>query len=405
MRSITNKIALLFVCGCTIVSGQTAYDSLRIKAERLSKEFIIVDTHIDVPEQLRDHWQDISRRIPKGDFDYPRAREGGLSAPFMSIYIPPEEEKLGTAKQSANRLIDMVDKFAKNWPDKFAIAVSPQDVTKEFKAGIISLCLGLENGAPLETEQDVEHFYKRGIRYVTLTHSLDNHICDSSYDTTRTWHGLSPFGKKLITDLNRTGIMVDVSHISDEAFYQVIEISKAPVIASHSSCRYFTPGFERNMSDDMIKLLAKNGGVLQINFGSAFLIKAYRDHQAATREAIAEYLHKHKLRSGEFKARAYARTYRRNHPEPHAAVSDVVAHIDHVVKLVGIDYVGIGSDFDGVGDTLPVGLEDVSKYPNLIYGLLKAGYSDEDIRKICGENLLRVWAQAQKFAMEPQSGR
>jgi membrane dipeptidase len=404
MKFAIRTFALLAVLVVTPVFGQeTSTDSLRAKAEKFSREFIIVDTHIDLPEHLRDKWQDISQRTPDGEFDYPRAVEGGLNAPFMSIYIPAEEEKAGTAKKSADMLLDMVDKFTKDWPDKFVIATSPADVRKYFAPDKIALCLGMENGAPIENEQDVEHFYKRGIRYVTLTHALDNHISDSSYDTARTWHGLSPFGKNLVLDLNRAGIMVDVSHISDDAFYQVIAISKAPVIASHSSCRYFTPGFERNMSDDMIKLLAKNGGVIQIAFGSAFLSQRYREEQAAARKEIGEYLRAHKLSYRDSSGRAYVREYRSEHPVAHADVSDVVAHIGHVVRLVGIDHVGLGSDFDGVGDSLPVGLEDVSKYPNLIHELLKAGYSDGDIKKICGENLLSVWSQAEGVAHELQA--
>ncbi len=373
---------------------------MRLKAEKLSKEFILVDTHIDVPEHLREHWQDISLRTNDGEFDYPRAIEGGLNAPFMSIFIPPEEEKAGTAQKSADMLIDMVEKFVKDWPDKFALATSPADVVRVFKTGKISLCMGLENGAPLENERDVEHFQKRGIRYVTLTHALDNHISDSSYDTTHTWHGLSPFGKKLVLQLNRAGIMVDVSHISDDAFFQAAALSKAPVIASHSSCRFFTRGFERNMSDEMIKLLAKNGGVIQINFGSDFLSQTYRDAEAASRKAISEYLRAHNMTDRDSLAQEYSKKYWKEHPLVHADIKDVVAHIDHVVKLVGIDHVGIGSDFDGVGDSLPTGLEDVSKYPNLIYELLKAGYSDNDIKKICGENLLRVWTRVEEVAGE-----
>ncbi len=400
MQRIARPVVFLLTLVPIILSAQAHTDTLRTKAERLSKEFIIVDTHIDVPEQMRDHWQDISKRIPKDDFDYPRAKEGGLTAPFFSIYIPAEEEKAGTSRKTADMLIDMVDKFAMDWPDKFVIATSPDQVRKAFKEGKIGVCLGLENGAPIEKPEDVEYFYRRGIRYVTLTHALDNHISDSSFDTTHTWHGLSPFGKKLIPQLNKAGIMVDVSHVSDDAFYQVIELSKAPVIASHSSCRHFTPGFERNMSDDMIKLLAKNGGVIQINFGSDFLSQTYRDQRVESREAINKYLRAHKLSYGSTAGRAYAKKYRTKHPLTRATVADVVAHIDHVARLVGVDHVGIGSDFDGVGDSLPVGLEDVSKYPNLIYGLLKAGYSGEDIKKICGENLLRVWTEVGNAARE-----
>jgi membrane dipeptidase len=400
MSSRAFGTTLYFALGLSFSFAQENADTLRARAEKLSKECIIVDTHIDTPEQMRDNWQDISKRIPKGDFDYPRAKEGGLTAPFMAIYIPAEEERAGTARRTADMLIDMVNKFASDWPDKFAIATSPDEVRTNFREGKISLCLGLENGAPIEKNEDVAYFFKRGIRYVTLTHALDNHISDSSFDTTRTWHGLSPFGKRLISELNKAGIMVDVSHITDDAFTQVMEISKAPVIASHSSCRFFTPGFERNMSDDMIKLLAKNGGVIQINFGSEFLSQRCREESAAFQKAIREYLHSHQWSYRDSAAQAFIREYHEKHPVAHADVSDVVAHIDHVVRLVGVDHVGIGSDFDGVGDSLPVGLEDVSKYPNLIYGLLKAGYSVADIRKICGENLLRVWSEVQKIGSD-----
>jgi membrane dipeptidase len=198
--------------------------------------------------------------------------------------------------------------------------------------------------------------------------------------------------------MNRLGIMVDVSHISDDAFYEVMKISRAPAIASHSSCRYFTPGFERNMSDDMIKLLAKNGGVIQIAFGSSFLTQEYRNRETALRSAIRMYLRENHLTLQDSAGRAYASQYTRDHPLGYADVKDVVAHIDHVVKLVGIDHVGLGSDFDGAGDEQPIGLKDVSQYPNLICELLKAGYSETDIKKICGENLMRVWSQVEATA-------
>ena len=403
MSRMIFRLCSLLCFALPALVAQNADEARRMRAEELSRKLIIVDTHIDAPDMLREHWEDISKRTERGEFDYPRAKAGGLSAPFMAIYIPPEEEKQGTAKRTADMLIDMVEGFAKSWPEKFAVAESPRDVTRIFKEGKISLCMGMENGAPIENESDVQHYYERGIRYVTLTHARDNHICDSSYDTTRTWHGLSPFGKKLVLDLNRKGIMVDVSHISDDAFYQVINISKAPVIASHSACRFFTPGFERNMSDDMIKLLALNGGIIQMNFGSEFVSKAYRDRDSVIRGAIRDSLRANGLGDKDSVARAYARDYRKTHPIAHADIADVVASIDHVVKLVGIDHVGIGSDFDGLGDELPVGLEDVSKYPNLIYALLKAGYSDRDIEKICSGNILRVWSEVAEIARNLQS--
>lgn len=404
MKLLTRLFAILFLIGPTwSLSQQTPDDPVMAKAKKMAQEILIVDTHIDVPDQLREKWEDISQRLPDGEFDYPRAKEGGLKAPFMSIYTGAEEELKGTANKSAEDMIDMVEKFAKDWPDKFAVATSVSDVTRIVKNGHIALCLGMENGAPIEGQlPNVEHFFKRGIRYITLTHFKDNHISDSSTDTSHTWHGLSPFGRRVVEEMNRLGIMVDVSHISDDAFYEVMRSSKTPAIASHSSCRYFTPGFERNMSDDMIKLLAKNGGVIQIGFGSSFLTEEYRKRETALRSQIQTYLKAHNLTLRDSAGRAYAHQYTKDHPLGYADIKDVVAHIDHVIKLVGVDYVGLGSDFDGVGDELPIGLKDVSQYPNLIRELLKAGYSDTDIKKICGENLLRVWSQVEKTAKELQ---
>ncbi len=384
------------------LSQSMSDDQLRIKAEKLSKQFIIADTHIDVPYRIHGHWEDISQRTEKGEFDYVRAMQGGLNAPFMSIYVPAERENNG-AKLYADTLIDMVNNFATRWPDKFMIAQSTADVNAQFKLGKISLCLGMENGSPVEGKlENVKYFYGRGIRYITLTHGKDNHIGDSSYDTTHTWHGLSPFGKSLVAEMNRVGIMVDISHVSDDTFFQVMQIAKAPAIASHSSCRFYTPGFERNMSDEMIQLLAKNGGTIQINFGSDFLREDIRKQEDAQRKEINKYFQANNLKSSDTTAQAYARQYMKEHPVDFADVKDVAENINHVVKLVGIDHVGIGSDFDGVGDSLPTGLKDVSQYPNLIYELLKLGYSDSDIQKICGGNLLRVWGQVEKVARELQ---
>jgi len=375
---------------------------LREKAHQLAQKFIIVDTHVDVPYRLREKMEDISVRTAGGDFDYVRAKAGGLNAPFMSIYVPADYESKGGAKALADTLIDMVEKFQKDWPDKFAVAKSVADVRAQFSKGLISLPMGMENGSPIEGKlENLQHFYQRGIRYITLAHGKSNHLSDSSYDSTRQWHGLSPFGKKVVADMNRLGIMVDVSHISDEAFYQVVEISRAPVIASHSSCRYFTPGWERNMDDEMIKALAKNGGVIQINFGSAFLNDTYR----TTEEKMWKYFEDHKLSPDSEAGKAYAKKFREENHLTYADVSEVAAHIDHVVKLVGIDHVGFGSDFDGVGDSLPTGLKSVADYPNIIFELLKKGYSEKDIEKVCSENLLRVWSEVEDVAMQLQTGK
>lgn len=373
-------------------------DQLHQKAVRLAHDYIIVDGHVDIPYRLHNRYEDISQRTSGGDFDYVRAQEGGLNVPFMSIYVPSNREGNG-AKSLADTLIDMVYGFEKQWPDKYAVATSVDAVRAQAKKGLISLPMGMENGSPIEGDlTNVKYFHGRGIRYITLTHGKDNHISDSSYDTTSTWTGLSPFGEKVVAEMNRVGIMVDVSHLSDDAFFDVMRISKAPSIASHSSCRHFTPGFQRNMSDDMIRLLAKNGGVIMINYGSSFLSKEYQEKEDKVRPEIMAYMQKNGLAFGDPKMVEYIAEVSKKYDFRNVDISVVADHIDHVVKLVGIDHVGLGSDFDGVGPSLPVGLEDASKMPNLIYLLLKRGYSDADIKKICGENALRVWSKVEEMA-------
>ena len=211
---------------------------------------------------------------------------------------------------------------------------------------------------------------------------------------------MSPFGKELVKAMNNIGMMIDVSHITDEAFYQVIEISKTPVIASHSCCRFFTPGWERNMSDDMIIKLAEKGGVIQIAFGSSFVDGGILEQGNQFWSDVGNFMKENDLKRNDPLVEEFIKQYREEHPRMYSTVSKVVDHIDHVVKIAGIDHVGIGSDFDGLGDSLPAGLKDVSMYPNIIYELLKRGYSEEDIEKICSGNLLRVWQSIQDYSEE-----
>ena len=347
--------------------------------------------------------EDISVRTQGGDFDYPRAREGGLDAPFMSIYVSARHQESGGAKEYADRLIDMVESFQEKWPDKFVVARSVAEVRSAFQNGRIALPMGMENGAPIEGSlAHLEHFYERGIRYITLTHSRVNHISDSSYDSNHHWQGLSPFGRKVVEEMNRLGIMIDISHVSDEAFHQVVALTKAPVIASHSSCRHFTPGWERNMSDKMIQKLAGGGGVIQIAFGSSFMSNGYRLEHVQRNRTIDKHLRKHGLTRNHSEAPEQIRRFEQENPLQRATVSQVADHIDHVRKLVGIDHVGFGSDFDGVGDTTPTGLRDVSHYPNLLAELLDRGYTEKEMEKICSGNLLRVWAKVERVAAELQ---
>ncbi len=392
--------AFFVTSGCGSSEDTDAEDAaLRARAETLAQEYIILDGHIDVPYRLREKWDDVSEATDGGDFDYPRAKAGGLNAPFMSIYVPASYQETGGAKAFADTLIDMVEGIASDAPDKFAVATSVADVERHFEEGLISLPMGMENGAPVESDlANLKHFYDRGIRYITLTHGQDNEIGDSSYDTTGTWQGLSPFGREVVAEMNRLGIMVDVSHISDNTFWQVMDLTEVPVIASHSSARHFTPGFERNMDDDMIKRLGENGGVIQINFGSGFLLGELRDLRDKMFGEVMTYMRENNLSLGDSLAQAYIAEFRRNNPAPYADITDVVDHIDRVVHLAGVDHVGFGSDFDGVGDSLPTGLKDVSFYPNLIYHLLKRGYSEEDIVKMCSGNVLRVWRAVEAHA-------
>jgi membrane dipeptidase len=257
--------------------------------------------------------------------------------------------------------------------------------------------MGMENGSAIEDKlENVKYFFDRGIRYVTLTHSKDNLICDSSYDSTRTWNGLSEYGATVVKEMNRVGIMVDISHVSDSTFYQVMAMTDVPCIASHSSCRKFTPEFERNMSDDMIKLLAKKGGVIQINFGSTFLAKESQDKWKKLGEEV-EAMKATNPDMSDSTETAFRDQWLIDN-DAFANVNTVADHIDHVVSIAGINHLGFGSDYDGVGNSLPVGLKDVSGFPNLIKELLDRGYSEADIEKICYTNVFRVWNKVLEVA-------
>ncbi len=398
-------IVLTVLIGCTTKENKIDYttlpeDQLRKIADSLAHAYIITDGHVDLPYRLKVNKFRLEREylgIPisttDGDFDYERAKIGGLDAPFMSIYIPSSYQlQPDMGKALADSLIEMVRGIAQAHPDKFGLAGTPAEVGAHFAAGRISLPMGMENGAPVGNDlANVKYFYDRGIRYITLTHGKDNQICDSSYDTLNTWNGLSPFGEEVVREMNNVGIMVDISHVSDSTFYDVLKITKAPVIASHSSLRYFTPGWQRNMSDEMVTALKKNGGVIQINFGSTFLDSAVSQANTANRQKLQAILQEQNLGMRDEAAKPIIEEFRKNNPSLYADVKTVVNHIDRVVQLAGIDHVGIGSDYDGVGDSLPTGLKDVSQFPNLIYELLRRGYSPEDIEKICYKNVWRVW--------------
>ena len=394
-------IALLLLNGCG--GAETGIDGVSDQATALARRHLIVDTHIDAPYRHYRNPADLGEAAPDREFDFPRARQGGLDVAFMSIYTPASAAEAGEARQLAERLIDDMESLAARHPRRFAIAACTADVARLREAGIVALALGMENGSPLAEAENVwvgvDHFFRRGIRYVTLAHSRPNEYSDSSYDVNERWGGLSEAGRELVAVLNERGVMIDISHLSDKAAWQVIELSEAPVIASHSSLRHFIPGFHRNMSDDMVKAVAAQGGVVQINFGSGFVSEPARrwahERDAAMLDRLGDEVADAEAR------RSFLATYRDDTPYPFATIETVLDHLDRVVELAGADHVGLGSDFDGVGDTLPVGLKDVGDYPGLIDGLLGRGHNEETIAKILGLNLMRVWRAAERAPMNP----
>ena len=392
MASVRNILAALVV-----VTGSAGCVDDADRAQSLAHRHLIVDTHIDAPYRLLLGPIDLGESVPEREFDYPRAMRGGLDVAFMSIFTPARAADAGESRRIADELIDLVEAAAERHPAKFAVATCTDDVERLRNSGIVALALGMENASPLEgSAEALDHFAARGIRYVSLAHSKSNRYADSSYDLDERWGGLSALGKQTVAEINRRGVMQDISHLSDKAAWQVLELSEAPVIASHSSLRHFIPGFHRNMDDDMVKAVADGGGVVQINFGSGFVSREAREWTARRDAAMLARFTGREIAADA--RRKFMEAYAAGDPYPFATVDTVLDHIDRVVELAGIDHVGLGSDFDGVGNTLPVGLKDVGDFPNLVAGLLARGYGEDDIAKILGLNLMRVWREVERYA-------
>jgi membrane dipeptidase len=398
-------LSLIVLLGCQSSpdSADPAVPAPRGRADSLVQNTLVVDGHVDLPFRLLDYYENPADSTEGGDFDYPRARAGGLDAPFMSIYIPTELQGTpGAARARADTLIDLVERIATEHPDAFTIATSPDEVRRIAETDALALPMGMENGAGIEDDLDnLQHFYDRGIRYITLTHGEHNRIGDSSYDDSPPrWNGLSPFGERVVDEMNRLGIMVDISHVTDATAEDVLARTEAPVIASHSSARHFTPGWERNISDALMKGVAETGGVVMITFGSSFLRSEYQEQDDPIREKMNAHIDSMGWAPDAPEAIRYEQTVRRQNPI--GTVADVADHVDHAVEVAGIDHVGLGSDFDGVF-ALPKGLQDPSGYPNLVAELLDRGYSEDEIKKILGENVLRVWSEVEATARRLQN--
>jgi membrane dipeptidase len=351
-------------------------DSKKIdkQVKAITKSAILIDTHNDIPSFTVDGI-DIGK-APKNQTDIPRLKQGGVGAIFFSVYV---DSKYVSGNQSANRALQMIETVKQDiiarYPDTFQLALTADDIINAHKKHRIAALMGLEGGHAIEdSPRLLRDYYRLGIRYMTLTHTNTNNWADSSGDIDKQevahHNGLTPPGKDIVREMNRLGMMVDISHVSDKTFYDALEVSSAPLLASHSSARAVTNA-PRNMTDDMLRALARKAGVVQVNFFCSFI-----NQQAADAPKDARV---------------------------HAYLADVVAHIDHIRQVAGIDAIGIGSDFDGIS-CAPEGLEDVSKFPSLTRALLEKGYTPSDIKKIYGGNTLRLMRQVEKVAASLQQG-
>ncbi|HYQ56165.1 MAG TPA: dipeptidase [Draconibacterium sp.] len=371
------------------------------KVMAIHKRVITVDTHCDTPMLLMEGELNVGKanEAPESRVDFPRMKEGGLDAIFFAAFTsqrPRTEANTQQAYELANQMIDKTYEVCKKYNNMAQVATNPEDAVRLKRIGKRAIYIGMENGFPLGTELDrVEEFYSKGVRYVTLCHSSNNDICDSSTDKMGPEHnGLSDFGEKVVKEMNRLGMLIDVSHISDKSFFDVIELSSTPVFASHSSVRSVAH-HNRNMSDDMIKALAKNGGVIQI----CLLDDYIKDLDTTTlryqkqQELEEIYATKYAAMTDEEKNELMTqwRTLGEKYPKQIPTVADCVDHIDYVRNLVGVDYVGIGSDFDGGGGLADCA--DVSQMPNITAEMLKRGYTEEEIAKVWGGNFFRVFAE------------
>lgn len=400
MKSILTLLGILLL---VLLPGARAYADERIDPElwqralKIHRGAVVVDTHYDTPMVMLEGGLDVGHRSDRGEVDFIRMREGGVGAAFFAAFSPNGSD-LKNPSRKVLEMIDEVYRQVERYPDLAAMAFSAGDILDIHRRGKLAVLLGIENGGAIEGSlRLLRDFQRLGVRYVTLTHNANNDICDSATAEKPRWNGLSPFGKEVVREMNRLGMIVDVSHISDAAFYAVLESSRAPVLATHSGARALCP-VPRNMSDEMIRALARKGGVIQINFYSSFLDFDYSRKAEIVDKRLKPEKDKLKEKFREDRVAYMAAAielWKKNGPPP-PPIEALIDHIDHVVKLVGADAVGLGSDFDGAGG-YPRGLEDVTGYPLITYHLLKKGYSAEDIRKILGGNFLRLFREVSRI--------
>lgn len=417
MQPKTYGLALfsLLLLSTTRGWAQKSGEELARQAAEIHNKILTVDTHIDWPShQLRSpDFVPRERHAPgkmgSGQWDLPRMQEGGLDAAFMSIFTSQgarSDSGHAQAQEHALQLIELTKKMVADNPDLAEIALTPEDAQRIEKAGKRAIFMGMENGYPLGKDlANVKMFYDLGVRYITITHTRNNELGDSSTDDKKEWNGLSPLGEQVVKEMNRLGLLVDISHVSDDLFWDVIALTRAPVMASHSSARALCD-HARNMNDEMLKAVKKNGGVVQVCLLGSYIKKMPPNPE---RDAALKPLQE-KLRAarrGELSDEEAKKVWdefqgiNAKHPANRPTVQDAVDHIDHMAKIMGLDHIGVGSDFDGGGGL--IGIDDVSEMPNLTKELLKRGYSEEDIRKIWGGNLMRVLGEAIKVSRQMQA--
>ncbi|MGI9105802.1 MAG: membrane dipeptidase [Pyrinomonadaceae bacterium] len=381
-------------------------EQLRQRALKLQRSAIVVDTHNDILSIMLDENYDLgASSVGKYHTDLVRMKEGGLSAEFFSVYVDRSYAAKGGAARRALDLIDIVYRAAEKHPRELMMSYSVADIRRAKKQRKIAALMGIEGGHAIENSlMALRDFYRLGVRYMTLTHNNTNDWADACCDTPK-HNGLSDFGKDVVREMNRIGMLVDISHVSDKTMSDVLDLSTAPVIASHSSARALASR-PRNIPDDLLRRIAKNGGVVMINFYPAFLDQKVIDAGAERdarlkpqRDALNEQFKNDPKRLAEELDKLNAAN-----PLPPTPLSVLVDHFDHVAKVAGVDHVGIGSDFDGV-PSLPEGMKDIAELPNLTYELLRRGYSERDVRKILGENFLRAFAEAERFARTASGGQ
>ncbi len=392
-----NRTLLAFMCCALLLSSALAQQPYDIseRARKLHFSSLILDTHIDVTPKLQTDWK-FGERHDTGHIDLPRMKEGGLSGLFFSIYMSGTVTGPKAVNDALQR-IAAVHKLAADMPDKVMLCTTAADIRQAHKQGKIAALLGVEGGHMINNSLPVLRMYAAlGVRYLTLTHAVNTDWADSSGDQPK-HNGLTDFGKDVVRELNKLGVMVDISHVADKTFWDALAVSQAPMIASHSSCRAVA-GHPRNMTDEMIKALAAKGGVIQINYLDSFIDPPLFAYSQKTSPVSRELMQKMGGPSRENFLKVREELAQQFGPAPQVSWERIVEHIDHAVKLVGADHVGLGSDFDG--GSMPVGMEDCTKLPKITEALLRKGYKEADIRKILGENTVRLLADVEKASKQ-----